>query len=409
MFLSRIGGLWPPCLSNTASQFSLTISKCQLTAVTVSGSKRGGVSSGQQTISPLRCHGLKQRDAPCMDDVAVISAPAVKATRPRKKSLRHQAEPDLPRPIVPASVEAVVHTAAPSPPSARRPVSCSGPPSVQAGDLGSDTLIVQKAESQHVEGDVRGVPRDVSPPPRSLISDSDMVTDKSRLNPVYRMIRKKELQHKRGDWQHEWSDKDGSAFSPTTSSAKDDVPSLSSVKSSDGSTDGPSTNSLIDDSSMTSEKSRLNPVYRLIRKKELQKKKDLAKLRGPGPSLGDASASELNSVEGVATLDRRYRRVSPISPLSDSAAAAPGRDRINAPQRDGVDGTSQTRDKMRGGDPGPLVVTNAAPSSTAFLLPPTGSSEVDAGRVSSSISSCSRMVQESEMANDQAKMNPVFR
>ena len=385
----------------------------------------------------LQCHGSRGGEAPCIHEEALVSAKAPKSTKRGLKLKPVQVE--RPKPSSPVSIS----RAAPSPPlvqpralvgedddsspygiSAAPPLAELQVPKSSSLDGLDSGLNTSEPLSSSGSAPLRERPSSENGP---LISESDLVSDKSKLNPVYRMIRKKELQHKRGGWQQEWSQK--GEDSPSSASSRSGDASPTGAPSGGAGTDAglpEGSTSVIAEASMTSDKSRLNPVYRMIRKKELQYKRggggsqrettDLAALRGPGPSLGDVSVKEHYGDEDVAppeeaSLDsRRYKRVSPTSPSSEEGSAS-SISRSDLQQDPGIKGSVRSlstkrgvRDpEMGGAGSGPSESTSRGGGSPLL-------SETDANPgVSSSISSSSRMVHESEMATDQAKMNPVFR
>ena len=240
-----------------------------------------------------------------------------------------------------------------------------------------------------------------------LISWSDMATDRSHLNPVYRLIRKKELQLRKGR-QHEG----GHAQPGQEGGDRQEAPFRTFAASVNEETG----NSLIADASMASEKSRLNPVYRLIRKAELQhrlsqrshpsrrQQAQLSALRGPGPSLGDfteeAPGSELWELPLNATSDgsrqfndgsRRYQRIQPLEGADDDAPlSGSGQGNVTSAGPRIARGSSSSR---------------SAQSQSWF----SESESTDQGPSAASAFAGSSMVLDEEMASDQARMNPVFR
>ncbi|GAX79582.1 hypothetical protein CEUSTIGMA_g7023.t1 [Chlamydomonas eustigma] len=215
-----------------------------------------------------------------------------------------------------------------------------------------------------------------------LIADQLMVTDRARMNPVYRMIRKKELQYNQGLRRQESSStgtarKQIEAPSDTSvfgNKSNNDFQTLqeplgvvrertagvrderrhtheTDLNGQESSRNAPRTHSgsrsssqvyfqkhpnvaassMINDDNMASERSRLNPVYRLIRKTELQYKHGMQRpdawqsLRGPGPALGSqaaaAAAEDGSRMAGCCLLEvtrpsKRYTRVSSFPPTT---------------------------------------------------------------------------------------------
>lgn len=128
---------------------------------------------------------------------------------------------------------------------------------------------------------------------REMVSEVEMVSDRSRLNGVYRLIRKKELQ-------------------------RNLMGSVSPRGQEEGLMDGTLGDdhraSVIKADDLVGERSKLNPVYRLIRRKELR-------LRYPTPSTPYGDEARSDSTPQLAK-DKRYRRItSPASPLLSTSEA----------------------------------------------------------------------------------------
>ena len=117
---------------------------------------------------------------------------------------------------------------------------------------------------------------------KSLIDAEEMASERSRLNPVFRLIRKKELQLSLGS-ANNVSEREERLRQP-----KDEVSGTVSV---------------IKPGDLVGERSRLNPVYRMIRRKELR-------LRYPTPpNPDDAGTSASESSPPAETRERRRRRI----------------------------------------------------------------------------------------------------
>ncbi|KAG1671529.1 hypothetical protein FOA52_011249 [Chlamydomonas sp. UWO 241] len=269
-----------------------------------------------------------------------------------------------------------------------------------------------------------GWPPGEQPPPQPtpstyrLITDYSLATDRSHLNPVYRLIRKKELQHARPEVvlatgrQKRKIDRssarsvaqqqaaanaqlappaataapphaDPSSPAPPGSRSDGNVPPAGQGQQQAGA------DSLIWDADMASEKSRLNPVYRLIRKAELQFRRRargeesaedaaLRALRGPGPTVAEAAG---------------WRREA----LLDAQADAGGSD-------------TEGGGRSNGGEPAPPGRSSRFKKVAPAVDPDTMFGGACGGGASGGARARgSAMVQDSELANASARMNPVFR
>ena len=233
-----------------------------------------------------------------------------------------------------------------------------------------------------------------------LIPQDSLASDRSRMNPVYRLIRKAELQHRQAlreaGPRAQWEGLGGPALAAG--------PALGSKRAKE-------------------------------RKKQLLK---LEALRGPGPTLGEAPGLEVDRVLGgrqgeedpfggeaaarsdgggnrrsEASMRRTFRRVTPISEVSQPPAENMYRPSTSEREPSGNLGSGRYQYDGAAVHRYNLSFNNEFRSEFSGAWGKgksggTADSPASVGRDGSGIRG-KRMVLESEMASDQAWMNPVFR